>query len=92
MARVEVSRQYIRDAASQPAVVDHLRVVAERVAARTEQIAGSEGRPVETSVEVGQRPGWRPQALVYSTNPEQEWGSRATHRVRMLGRAAEGER
>lgn len=90
MAReVEISRDFIRAAAQQPAVRQSLRQTADRVARRAESLAGAEGIELHTWVEEGTRPGWRPQAIVYGDNAEQEWGSSRQDRRRIMGRAAE---
>lgn len=90
MAKMEISRDYVRAAANQPAVREQLAVVARRVKARADSLASAEGVEMNTRVEVGTRPGWRPQAVVYGDNAEQEWGSSRTERRRIMGRAAEG--
>jgi len=91
MARkVEISREFIRAAANTPDVRAQLGVVARRVKARADSLAGAEGVEMDTWVEEGTRPGWRPQAVVYGDNAEQEWGSSREDRRRIMGRAAEG--
>jgi len=88
-AHVEVSREFIREAAGQPVVRQALRRTAERIARRAEAMAASEDVELETWIEEGTRPEWRPQAVVYGDNFEQEWGSSRHERRRILGRAAE---
>lgn len=90
MAKLEISREYVRAAANNEAVRQHLGEVARRVKARADSLASAEGVEMRTWVEEGTRPGWRPQAVVYSDNGEQEWGSSRTERRRIMGRAAEG--
>ena len=93
MAReIKVSRDLVRQAADQPAVRRQLGEIARRVARRAELLAASEGVEMETWVEEGTRPGWRPQAVVYGDNVEQEFGSARAERRRILGRAAESAR
>lgn len=90
MARLEISREYVREAANQPGVRAQLGVVARRIKARADALAGAEGVEMNTWVEEGTRPGWRPQAVVYGDNVEQEFGSSREDRRRIMGRAAEG--
>lgn len=93
MARqIRISRDLVRDAAGQPAVRNQLGTIARRVATRAESLANSEDVSLNTWVEEGDRPEWRPQAVVYGDNAEQEFGSSRTQRRRILGRAAEEER
>lgn len=90
MASIEISRDYVRAAANNETVRRQLGVVARRVKARADSLAGAEGVEMNTWVEEGTRPGWRPQAVVYGDNAEQEWGSSRQDRRRIMGRAAEG--
>ena len=90
MAGLEISRDYVRAAANNETVRAQLGVVARRVKARADSLAGAEGVEMNTWVEEGTRPGWRPQAVVYGDNAEQEWGSSRSDRRRIMGRAAEG--
>lgn len=88
--KIEISRDYVRAAANNEAVRRQLGVAARRVKARADSLAGAEGVEMNTWVEEGTRPGWRPQAVVYGDNAEQEWGSSRSDRRRIMGRAAEG--
>lgn len=90
MAKLEISRDYVRAAANNEAVRAQLGVVARRVKARADALAAAEDVEMETWVEEGTRPGWRPQAVVYGDNVEQEFGSSREARRRIMGRAAEG--
>lgn len=87
--KIEISRDFIREAAGQPIVRQALRQTAERVRRRADSLAASEGVPMNTWIEEGTRPGWRPQAQVYGDNTEQEYGSSRQDRRRIMGRAAE---
>lgn len=90
MARkIEVSRDFVRAAARHEAVTSQLRVIGDRVKNRAQNIAASEGVEMDVWVEEGERPGWRPQVVVYGDNPEQEFGSARADRRRILGRAGE---
>src|SRR5690606_20807010 len=88
----KVSRDQERHAAGQPAGRTHHGQTNRRIARRAELLAASEGGEMETWVEEGTRPGWRPQAVVYGDNAEQEFGSARAERRRILGRAAESAR
>lgn len=90
MARkVEISRDFVRAAARHEAVTTQLRVIGNRVKNRAQSIAASEDVEMDVWVEEGERPGWRPQVVVYGDNPEQEFGSARAERRRILGRAGE---
>lgn len=89
MSQIRISRDFVREAAAQPAVRKQLGVIARRVANQAESIAGREGVRLNTWVVEGTRPEWRPQAVVYGDNAEQEWGSSRMQRRRIMGRAAE---
>lgn len=89
MAEVEISREYVQKAAQHQAVRKALRQTADRVRRRADSLAASESVSMNTWVEEGTRPGWRPQAVVYGDNVEQEWGGSRTDRRRIMGRAAE---
>lgn len=89
MAKVEVSRELIQKAMQNETVVKHLRVIAERVKARADSLARSEGVEMNTWVKDSVRPGGRPQSQVYGDNTAQEYGDARTQRRRILGRAAE---
>lgn len=90
MARkIEISRDFVRAAARHEAVTSQLRVIGDRVKNRAQNIAASEGVEMNVWVEEGERPGWRPQVVVYGDNPEQEFGSARADRRRILGRAGE---
>ena len=90
MARkVEVSRDFVRAAARHEAVTNQLRVIGDRVKNRAQNIAASEEVEMDVWVEQGERPGWRPQVVVYGDNTEQEFGSARADRRRILGRAGE---
>lgn len=89
--KIQISREFVREAAGQPAVRSQLGTIANRVARRAESMAAGEGVDLNTWVEEGDRPGWRPQAVVYGDNVEQEWGSSRSDRFRIMGRAAEQE-
>ena len=87
--KIEISRDFVRAAARHEAVTKQLRVVGDRIAKRAESLAVSENVPMEVWVEQGERPGWRPQVVVYGDNTEQEFGSARADRRRILGRAGE---
>ncbi len=90
MARkIEISRDFVRAAARHEAVTRQLRVIGDRVKTRAESLAAAEDVKMELWIEEGERPGWRPQVVVYGDNPEQEFGSARADRRRILGRAAE---
>lgn len=90
MAEVEITPQFIQDAAQNPGVRAHLQVVADRVKARAEALAASEGVEMGITTRAGIRPGGRPFVNVEGDNAEQEWGSSRMDRFRILGRAGEG--
>ena len=83
--KIEISRDFIREAAGQPAVREALRKTADRVRRRADSLAAAEGVQMNTWVEEGTRPGWRPQAVVYGDNAEQEFGSSRQDRRRIMG-------
>jgi len=87
--KIEISREFVQQAAQQPIVRQALRQTAERVRRRADSLAASENVKMNTWIEEGTRPGWRPQAQVYGDNAEQEWGSARSDRRRIMGRAAE---
>lgn len=87
--KVEVSFEFIRQVQQSDAVRKALRAKADRVLARAESIAASEGVQLDARVEEMTRPKGRAEARVLSTNVAQEWGDRATARKRILGRAAD---
>jgi len=87
--KIEISRDFVRAAARHEAVTRQLRVIGDRVKNRAQSIAASEGVEMDFWIEEGERPGWRPQVVVYGDNPEQEFGSSRAERRRILGRAGE---
>lgn len=89
MTEIEVSREYVQKAAQHGVVVKQLGMIARRVKSRADSLAAAEDVEMNTWIEEGQRPGWRPQAVVYGDNPEQEFGSSRADRRRIMGRAAE---
>lgn len=90
MARkIEISRDFVRAAARHETVTKHLRTIGDRVKSRAESLAASEDVEMEVWVEEGERPGWRPQVVVYADDVEQEFGSARAERRRILGRAGE---
>lgn len=90
MSEVEISYEFIQQAAQQPGVVKQLQVVADRVKARAEQLARSEGVEMKVTTTTGVRPGGRPFVNVISDNADQEHGSSKSGKYRILGRAGEG--
>lgn len=89
MAEMEISAAYIKEAMQQPGVAVQLQVVADRVKARAESLADSEGVKMNVTTVAGIRPGGRPFVNVVSDNPDQEFGTSKTERRRILGRAGE---
>lgn len=89
-ARVEITGEFIMEAARQPAVIKELRRQANQAAIRADRIASAERVRMRTWVEEMTRPGGRPVANVYADNVDQEWGTTRMPRHRILGRAAEG--
>lgn len=91
VAEFEVSRELIRKAMQHEGVQAHLAVVAQRIAARAQSMAASEGVPLQVSVQTGIRPQGRPFANVVGNNVAQEFGDANTPRARIMGRAAAAE-
>lgn len=90
MARVEITSDFILQAAQQPAVRSELRRQANAAASRADSIAAGERVKMRTWVEDFIRPKGRPVANVYADDVAQEWGAANSERHRILGRAAEG--
>lgn len=90
MAEIEISFEYIQQAARHPDVVAHLQVVADRVKARADALAREEEVEMTVSTVAGVRPGGRPFVNVTTDNPGQEFGTALHKRYRILGRAGEG--
>lgn len=90
MSEVEITFEYIQQAANHPGVVKQLQVVADRVKARAESLAAAEGVEMEVTTRAGVRPGGRPFVNVEGDNEDQEFGSSRSGRFRILGRAGEG--
>jgi hypothetical protein len=90
MAEVEITYEYIQRAAQQPGVRAQLQAVADRVKARAEGLANSEGVEMTVTTRAGTRPNGRPFVNVEGDNPDQEHGSARSKRFRILGRAGEG--
>jgi len=90
MAETELTYEFIQQAAQHPGVAKQLQVVADRVKARAEQLARSEGVDITVTTQAGTRPGGRPFVNVVGDNPDQEHGSSRSGRFRILGRAGEG--
>ncbi|WXW93147.1 hypothetical protein SEA_BRAYBEAST_10 [Arthrobacter phage BrayBeast] len=90
MSEVEISYEYIQQAAQHPDVAKQLQVVADRVKGRADQLARNEGVDMKVSTETGVRPGGRPFVNVVTDNPGQEFGTALHQRHRILGRAGEG--
>lgn len=89
MAEFELSYEYIQRAANHPDVVKQLQVVADRVRARAEGLAASEGVEMTLTTKAGVRPSGRPYVNVEGDNADQEFGTSRTKRFRILGRAGE---
>ena len=89
MAEVEVSYEFIQQAAQHPDVVAHLQVVADRVRAAAEGLAAAEGVDMSVSTVAGVRPKGRPFVNVVTDNVDQEFGSGLSARYRIMGRAGE---
>lgn len=90
MAEVEISYEFIQKAAQQPGVAKALQVVANRVKARAQQMADSDGVDMRVTTESGVRPGGRPFVNVVGDNADQEFGTSRMGRFRILGRAGAG--
>lgn len=88
-SEIEITPEFIQSAMHEPGVAAHLKVVAERAAARARQLAASEGVEMNVSTVSGVRPKGRPFVNVVADNAEQEFGSSRMGRFRILGRAAE---
>lgn len=86
---IEISYEFIQQAAQQQGVRDAVANVASRIARRAESIAGSEGVDMNVWVDSGTRPGGRPRSHVVSDNVPQEWGTHSGDKRRVLGRAAD---
>jgi hypothetical protein len=90
MAEVEISYEYIQQAAQHPGVQRQLQVVADRIQARAKQLAKKEGVEMTVTTRSGTRPGGRPFVNVEGDNVDQEYGTARSRRLRILGRAGEG--
>lgn len=90
MAEVEISYEYIQQAAQHPDVAAQLQVVANRVKVRAAALAKQEEVDMTVTTVAGVRPGGRPFVNVTTDNPDQEFGSSRSGRYRILGRAGEG--
>lgn len=90
MAEVEISYEYIQQAAQHPGVRAQLQAVADRVKARGDGLAKQDGVEMEITTPAGTRPDGRPFVNVVGDNPDQEFGSSRSGRFRILGRAGEG--
>lgn len=90
MAEVEISYEFIQQAAQQPDVQKRLQQTANRIRARAESIAANEGSDMKVTTVAGTRPGGRPFVNVVGDDPDQEYGTSRTARRRILGRAGEG--
>lgn len=90
MAEVEISYEFIQQAANHPGVLKQLQAVADRVKARGQQLASKEGVEMTITTRSGTRPGGRPFVNVEGDNPDQEFGTARSRRLRILGRAGEG--
>lgn len=89
MAEVEISYEFIQQAAQQPDVQKRLQQTANRIRARAESIAANEGSDMNVTTVSGVRPGGRPFVNVIGDNADQEFGTSRTQRRRILGRAGE---
>ena len=90
MGEVEISYEFIQKAASQPGVLRQLQVVADRTKGRAQALAAKEGVDMTVTTRSGVRPGGRPFVNVEADNPDQEFGTARSRRLRILGRAGEG--
>ena len=90
MAEVEISYEFIQKAATQPGVLRQVQVVADRVKGRADALASKEGVEMTVTTRSGTRPGGRPFVNVEGDNPDQEFGTARSRRLRILGRAGEG--
>ena len=90
MSEVEISYEFIQQAAQHPGVAEQLQVVAARVKARAEALAKQEGVEMTVGTTAGVRPGGRPFVNGTTDNPGQEFGTALHRRHRILGRAGEG--
>lgn len=86
---VDLSYEFVKQAANHPGVLAQLGVVAERVKLRAEGIAASEGVEMKIKLVTGVRPEGRPFVDLVSEDDEQEFGTSRIGRLRILGRAAE---
>lgn len=86
---IQLSYEFIQQAAQQPGVRKAVEDVAKRVAKRAEGIAKSEGVKMNVTVDSAIRPGGRPRSNVVADNSAQEWGKQGVSKRRILGRAAE---
>jgi hypothetical protein len=90
MSEVEISYEFIQQAAQQPGVIAQMQVVADRIKGRADALARQEGVDMTVGTTTGTRPGGRPFVNVVSDNPDQEFGTATHKRYRILGRAGEG--
>lgn len=90
MAEIEISYEYIQQAAQHADVRKRTEELAESIASGARGLSSAEGVEMGVQVQSGTRPGGRPFSNVVADNPDQEFGSSRTARRRILGRAAEG--
>jgi len=90
MAEIEISYELIQKAAQHPDVRKRLQAVADRVKARADALAKSEGVEMTVTTQAGTRAEGRPFVNVVGDNPDQEYGSSRSGRFRILGRAGAG--
>ena len=88
--RFTISSDLIVEAMQSDTTRAALAARADAIAGRAEQIAANEGVDAQIEREDGTRPKGRPYSRV-SADASQEWGNRYSERLRILGRAAEGQ-
>ncbi len=89
-ARLQVSYEFVKEAAQSPSVRAALAARAAKVQRRAESLAKSEDVALDSKITNGTRPKGRPYSRVESPNVGQEFGDSITVRRRIMGRAAEG--
>lgn len=95
VASVNISADFIREAALQPGIADGLRKVANRIAKGAAKEYAKEGLSPNVTVVEGQRPGSaadgfrRPYANVVVDDPKAEYGDERRPPVRALLKAGE---
>lgn len=90
MTKVRITRDTVFRAMQSQPVRDALKVRAEQIKNRAEMLKGDSVHTENTNLEVssGTRPKGRPYSRVTSDNPDAEYGTMKSPKIRLLGKAA----